>query len=269
MSDAVLRARWERLRHARRVALIPYLTAGFPTRDLSLAALTMVAEAGADFVEVGIPFTDPVADGPVIQKSTQVALEQGMTVGGVLELVRAAALEIPVIAFGYLNPILAFGLDRFLAEAADAGVAGLLLTDLPAGEDPALERTVRESALAQISLVAPTTTGARLRAVLAHAEGFVYLISRLGVTGAATALDATLEGAVGRVREVTDLPVAVGFGIGSGPQAALAAAHADGVVVGSALVRRLEQGLGPARELIEELRGAMDRGRDGKGDRRS
>lgn len=225
----------------------------------------MVAEAGADFVEVGIPFSDPLADGPVIQRSTQIALEQGMTVGGVLELVRAAALEIPVIAFGYLNPILAYGLARFLAEAADAGVAGLLLTDLPAGEDAALEQAVRRSELALIPLVAPTTVGTRLRAVLAHAEGFVYLISRLGVTGAPTTLDETLQHAVGRVREASSLPVAVGFGIGSGEQAAFAARYADGVVVGSALVRRLEQGLGSARELLEELRGAVDEAREGKG----
>jgi tryptophan synthase alpha chain len=229
----------------------------------------MVAEAGADFVEVGIPFTDPLADGPVIQKSTQVALEQGMTVAGVLDLVRAAALEIPVIAFGYLNPILAYGIDRFLAEAADAGVSGLLLTDLPAGEDAALEQTVRGSELALISLVAPTTVSTRLRAVLARAEGFVYLISRLGVTGAPTTLDETLEHAVGRVREVSDLPVAVGFGIGRGEQAALVARYADGVVVGSALVQRLEQGLGSARELMEELRGAVDGVRAVKGGSRS
>ena len=269
MSDAAVRARWERLRDARRIALIPYLTAGFPTRDLSLAALTMVAETGADFVEVGIPFTDPLADGPVIQKSTQVALEQGMTVAGVLELVREAALGIPVIAFGYLHPILAYGLDRFLAEAADAGIAGLLLTDLPAGEDPALEHSVRRSDLALICLIAPTTEGPRLRTVLAHAEGFVYLISRLGVTGAPTTMDETLEHSVARVREATALPVALGFGIGRGAQAAVAARYADGVVVGSALVQRLEQGLAPARDLMDELRSAVDEVQDGKGEWRS
>lgn len=265
MSDAAIRARWQRLRDARRVALIPYLTAGFPTRDLSLAALQMVAEAGADFVEVGIPFTDPLADGPVIQRSTHVALQQGMTVAGVLELVREAALEIPVIAFGYLNPILAYGVERFLAEAVEAGVAGLLLTDLPSGGDPALEQRVRDSEVALISLVAPTTEGPRLRHVLAQAEGFVYLISRLGVTGAATALDEAVERAVGRVREATTLPVAVGFGIGTGAQAAVAARYADGVVVGSALVQRLEDSVDAARALVAELRGAVDEVQQGKG----
>jgi tryptophan synthase alpha chain len=229
----------------------------------------MVAEAGADFVEVGIPFTDPLADGPVIQKSTQVALEQGMTVGGVLQLVRDAALGIPVIAFGYLNPILAYGLDRFLADAAAAGVAGLLLTDLPAGEDPALEGSVRDSDLALISLVAPTTERSRLRTILAEAEGFVYLISRLGVTGAPTTMDETLERSIARVREATALPVAVGFGIGRGEQAAVAARHADGVVVGSALVQRLEQGVAPARDLMDELRAALDGVRAGKGEWRA
>ncbi len=227
----------------------------------------MVAEEGADLVEVGIPFTDPLADGPVIQKSTQIALEQGMTVAGALQLVREAALPIPVIAFGYLNPILAYGLDRFLVDAAAAGVAGLLLTDLPAGEDPPLEEQVRQSDLALIPLVAPTTEGLRLRLVLARAEGFVYVISRLGVTGAWTTLDEAVEQAVGRVKQATSLPVAVGFGIASGEQAASAARYADGVVVGSALVERLERGLEGARALMAELRCAVDEALDGKGGR--
>ncbi|NIM51567.1 MAG: tryptophan synthase subunit alpha [Gemmatimonadales bacterium] len=241
-----------------RIALIPYLTAGYPTRDASLSALTMVAEAGADFVEIGIPFTDPLADGPVIQRSTQVALEGGMTVGGMLELVREAALDLPVIAFGYLNPILAYGLPRFLDDAAEAGIAGLLLTDLPGGEDLELESAVRRSDLALIPLVAPTTHESRVARMLRHAEGFVYVISRLGVTGPATTLDATVEATVARVRKVTDLPVAVGFGIATGEQAVRAAGYADGVVVGSALVRCLADGLGQGRMLMEELRSALD-----------
>jgi tryptophan synthase alpha chain len=258
LSEAALRERWSRLSAARRPALIPYLTAGYPTRDESLAALTMAVDAGADFIELGIPFSDPLADGPTIQRSTQVALENGMSVSGALELAREAALEVPVIAFGYLNPILAYGLDRFLVEAAAAGIDGLLLTDLPRGEDPEVELAVSRSALAVITLVAPTTEDLRLRQILQGARGFVYVISRLGVTGAATRLDAGVADTVARVRRATELPVVVGFGIGTGEQAAQAAQYADGVVVGSALVRRLADGLGPARALMHELRAALD-----------
>ncbi len=264
MSDAAIGARWTRLREQRRTALIPYITAGYPDRELSLAALSMVAEAGADFVELGIPFSDPLADGPVIQRSSQLALERGMSVAGALELVREAALQIPVIAFGYINPILAYGLERFLDDAADAGVAGLLLTDLPGGEAPDLERAVHGSPLSLIRLVAPTTAEKRLPALLREAEGFVYVISRLGVTGAVTRLGGEVEDVVARVRRATALPVAVGFGIAGGEQAAVAARFADGVVVGSALVSRLDDGVDAGRDLIVELRAALDgRGSDG------
>ena len=257
MSERPIATRWRALRRAGRPALIPYLTAGYPSREASLAALTLVEQAGADFVELGIPFSDPLADGPTIQRASQVALEQGMTVAGTLELVRAARPTIPVIAFSYVNPLLAYGLERFCTEARAAGVSGLLLTDLPAGEDAGAEATIRAAGLDLIRLVAPTTTGARLRAVLAGAEGFVYLIARLGVTGPRTTVGQDLADVVARVREVTPLPVAVGFGIATGEQARAVARLADGVVVGSALVERLARGTGPARELLEELRAAL------------
>jgi tryptophan synthase alpha chain len=213
----------------------------------------MVEEAGADFVEVGIPFSDPLADGPIIQQSTQVALAGGTTVSGVISLIREADLKVPVIAFGYLNPILAYGLQRFLDDAYEAGVAGLLLTDLPAGEDPESEATIRDSSLALIRLVAPTTDRERIAKTVVGAEGFIYLISRLGVTGPETTVGKDLTEAVHRLRSATSLPIAVGFGIGSGEQAARVAEVADGVVVGSALIKRLAQGLEPARELMNEL----------------
>jgi len=247
-----------KLQNEGRTALIPYLTAGYPSRDVSLEALRMVVDAGADFVEVGIPFSDPLADGPIIQRSTHEALASGMTVSGVLELVAEAQLDVPVIAFGYLNPILAYGIDRFLRDADDVGIGGLLLTDLPLGEDPAVEEQVRLSPLDWISIVAPTTEPERAKRVLEGAEGFVYVISRLGVTGARTELDDQVEQIVTRVRTWTDLPVALGFGIASGEQAAVAARYADGVVVGSALVRALDDGIEAARHLTSELRAAID-----------
>lgn len=259
MSEHPIAARWRALGAGRggRRALIPYLTAGFPTRAVSLDALRRVAAAGADFVEVGVPFSDPLADGPTIQRTIQVALEQGMTVAGVLSLIREAAVEIPVIIMTYLNPVLAYGVERFVADARAAGAAGLLLTDLPAGADPGVERAVTESALALIRLVAPTTDDVRLRSALAEASGFVYLISRLGVTGARDRVPEDLEAQVRRVRGATTLPIAVGFGIGTAAQAAAAARWADGVVVGSALMDALARGGVEAAEgLTRELAAA-------------
>jgi tryptophan synthase alpha chain len=250
--------RWRALGTTR--ALIPYLTAGFPTYATSLDALRRAAAAGADFVEVGVPFSDPLADGPTIQRTTQAALEQGMTLARVLELVRDAALQVPVVIMTYLNPVLSFGVDRFAKEAKAAGAAGVLLTDLPAGADPSVEQAVSAGGLDLIRLVAPTTDDRRLTTAVANATGFVYLISRLGVTGARDTVPPDLEAQVRRVRAVSRLPVAVGFGIGTPAQAAAAARHADGVVVGSALMDALAQGGAPAlerltRELAEAVHG--------------
>ncbi|MGH7529027.1 MAG: tryptophan synthase subunit alpha, partial [Gemmatimonadales bacterium] len=200
-------------------ALIAYLTAGFPTAAASLEALRRAAAAGADVVEVGVPFSDPLADGPTIQRTTQVALAQGMTMAGVLDLIRQARLAVPAVIMTYVNPVLAYGVDRFLADARAAGAAGVLLTDLPAGADPALEDAVAASGLALIRLIAPTTTDQRLAEAVAGATGFVYLISRLGVTGARAHVPPDLAAQVARVRRATRLPVAVGFGIATPPQA--------------------------------------------------
>jgi len=251
-------ARWAWLRGAGRPALIPYLTAGYPSADATLAALRMLVEEGADVIEVGVPFSDPLADGPTIQHSSFEALRGGMTVGGVLALVREARLDVPVVLFSYLNPILRYGVERFLAEAREAGASGLLLTDVPVGADPAVEHAITAGGLDRIPLVALTTAPSRLPAAVAGGSGFVYLISRLGVTGGGTTIGGDLQGAVMAVRAVTALPVAVGFGIGTGAQAAAVAEFADGVVVGSALVRAMGEGLEAARTLTGELRRALD-----------
>lgn len=255
MSDgpAGIQERWRALGTSR--ALILYLTAGFPNFATSLDAVRRVAEAGADFIEIGVPFSDPLADGPTIQRTTQTALEQGMTMPRVLELVRKASVAVPVIIMTYLNPVLSYGVRRFVADARAAGAAGVVLTDLPAGADPGVEQAVRDSSLALIRLVAPTTDDARLKSALIGATGFVYLISRLGVTGARDAVPAHLDAQVQRIRAVTHLPVAVGFGISTPAQAAAAARAADGVVVGSALMDALMTGgidamAGLARQLV-------------------
>jgi tryptophan synthase alpha chain len=258
LSESGIALAFEGLRGRGRTALIPYLTAGFPDPRSSEDALR-AADDVADIIEVGVPFSDPLADGPTIQRSSFRALEQGMTLRGTLELITRCRLRRPVVVFSYLNPILRYGLDRFLREAGDRGVAGLLLTDVPAGSDPGVEDAVRASPLDLIRLVAPTTRPQRLRAAVEGAGGFVYLIARLGVTGASDALAADLADSVGRVRQATTLPVAVGFGISRAEQAVAVGRLADGVVVGSALVEALGSGGVPAlRRLLGELRAGLD-----------
>jgi tryptophan synthase alpha chain len=259
LPDRPIAARWAALRRAGRTGLIPYLTAGYPTPAATQEALQMLVREGCDFIELGIPFSDPVADGPVIQRASHQALEGGMTVRGVLDLVATAASSgAPIIVFTYLNPVLRYGLGRFLAEAAACGAHGILITDLPAGADPEVEDAARGSGLDLIRLVAPTTPPHRLDRILADATGFVYLISRLGVTGRRTEVTDALSRQVAAIRARTDLPVAVGFGVTDGTQARSIAQFADGVVVGSALVERLERGLEPARALVTELRQSLD-----------
>jgi tryptophan synthase alpha chain len=221
----------------------------------------MVEAAGADMVEVGVPFSDPLADGVTIQRSTQAALDQGITTARVLELIHEAALRIPVVIMTYLNPVLAYGVERFLVDAHTAGASGLLLTDFPAGADSKLEGLVAASPLALIRLIAPTTTRARLALAVYGASGFIYLISRLGVTGVRDEVPSDVASHVERIRAVTPLPVAVGFGISTAAQARAAARVADGVVVGSALVEALGAGdLRVAERLVRDLSAAVRNG---------
>jgi tryptophan synthase alpha chain len=258
LSESSIGRTFESLRGQSRTALIPYLTAGYPDLPASEDALRAADEI-ADLLEVGVPFSDPLADGPTIQRSTFQALERGMTLARTLELIARCRLRRPVVVFSYLNPILRYGLDRFLRDAAEIGVAGLLLTDLPAGSDPAVEEAVRESPLDLIRLIAPTTRRERVAAAVEGAEGFVYLVARLGVTGASRMLAADLAESIGRVREATTLPLAVGFGISNAEQAAAVGKLADGVVVGSALVDVLGSGgVAAVRRFLGELRAGLD-----------
>jgi tryptophan synthase alpha chain len=261
LSDPRLAQRWATLRAQGRAALIPYLTAGFPDAAATLALLRGAGPAGADIIELGVPWSDPVADGPVIQASTQAALQGGTTLGGSLALLKDSRCSVPVIVFSYLNPILAMGARRFADAAQEAGAAGVLVTDLPVGADAALEAELRSSGLPLVRLVAPTSTPERVRAIAAASEGFVYLVARTGVTGATTDVGAELGRRVAAVRAATALPVAVGFGISSGEQAARVAALADGVVVGSALVERMKNDCTAALAWLGELRAALDAGR--------
>jgi tryptophan synthase alpha chain len=256
-----LAARFRGWRAAGRRALIPYITAGYPSRADTPALLDTLVAAGADIIELGIPFSDPVADGPTIQRSSQRALEQGVTLKWTLEQLGQfrARHDTAVVLFTYLNPVLNHGLERFTREARAAGADGVLLTDLPVGSDPDLERVFRGSGLSLIRLIAPTTAADRAREIARQAEGFLYYVARMGVTGATATLRDALLPEVAALRSVTDVPIAVGFGISTPEQAAAVARVADGVVVGSALIDAIERsGLPGAYELLHGMRTAMD-----------
>lgn len=245
----------------KRVALIPYLTAGYPSAEASLALMEGLTEAGADILELGIPFSDPLADGPTIQRASFQALEGGMTVRGVLALLREFRLrhDTPVVLFSYLNPLLRYGMEAFVNDSVEAGAQGLLLTDLPTGADPELERQISTGGLDLIRLLSPTTRGVRIAEVARGGGGFLYYISRTGVTGARTDLRESLAAEVEAIRSQVDLPVAVGFGISTPAQAAAVAGVADGVVVGSALINALDKGgVEEAVAFTRELREGMD-----------
>ncbi|MDX1567948.1 MAG: tryptophan synthase subunit alpha [Longimicrobiales bacterium] len=262
VTDISLSERFQELKSEGRTALVPFVTAGYPGPSQSLEVLDALVRAGADVIELGIPFSDPLADGPTIQRASFRALEQGMSVDGVLDLLsRFRALhDTPVVLFTYLNPVLHHGFGEFLEEAREAGAQGLLLTDLPAGADPEKEKAVREAGLDLIRLIAPTTSPARIAEAAEGGSGFVYYISRTGVTGARSELRSELADEVERLRQVVDLPVAVGFGISSPEQAALVGRVAEGVVVGSALIDALDEGgVEGAEAFLASLREGLDR----------
>jgi tryptophan synthase alpha chain len=256
-SSDVLSERFASLRRDGRRALVCYVTAGHPDRARSLRLLRGIARAGADVIEVGVPFSDPMADGPVIQASSQRAIEGGMTLEGTLALVAEAQVGVPVVLFSYLNPLIAAGPD-VLARAARAGCHGVLVTDLPLGADPSREAWLGEGPLAFVRLVAPTTPAARMADIARHGGGFVYLISRLGVTGEQAELPPELPATIARLRAATDMPICVGFGIAKPEQAAAVGALADGVVVGSALVRAADRDVDEAIALVAAMRRALD-----------
>jgi tryptophan synthase alpha chain len=246
-----------------KAALIPYVTAGYPGPEATVEVMQALADEGSDIIELGIPFSDPLADGPTIQQSSFVSLAGGTTVESVLSDLRSyrRTRDAPVVLFTYLNPILRFGLDAFLGNAVDSGASGLLVTDLPTGADPDLEGRIRASGLDLIRLVAPTTPPERVPRIADTGSGFLYYISRTGVTGVRAVLRDDLAEEVERLRGAQPLPVAVGFGISTPDQARAVADVADGVVVGSALVQTLgAEGVRGAADFVASLRQGMDQG---------
>jgi tryptophan synthase alpha chain len=260
---------FERLKGEGRAALIAYLTAGDPTPERTPGLVAALERGGVDLIELGVPFSDPIADGPVIQRGADRALKAGTTVAKVLRIAREIrkTSEIPLLLFTYLNPVLRYGLEKLALDAKAAGIDGCLLTDLSVEEAGPYVAAMRSAGLDTVFLAAPTSTPARLELIGEYSTGFVYLVSRTGVTGERATLSDSLGGLIHQVRGVSALPVAAGFGISTPQQAAEVAQMADGVVVGSALVRLIEEGAdaagveGFARSLANGMaKGAAQRG---------
>lgn len=258
-----------RLKDARRSALVPYITAGDPGPDATVPLMHALVRAGADVLELGMPFSDPTADGPVIQQACERALAAGTTLQTVLTIVRDFRAEnsgTPIVLMGYLNPMQAYGIERFVGDAAAAGVDGVLTVDMPPEEAQPLAGLLKLKQLDPIFLLAPTTTGQRIRRVCEAASGFVYYVSLKGVTGAASLdVDAVRDRLAG-IRAQTRLPVGVGFGVRDADTAARLAPLADAVIVGSAIVNRIaaqrdnrERMLSEVSEFVSGLRESMDR----------
>ncbi len=226
---------------SRRAALVAYITAGDPSLERTPELARALRRGGADLLELGVPFSDPIADGPTNQRAAERALAAGATLPGVLDSVRAirADEDIPLVLFTYANPVLQYGVDRFAEDAAAVGVDGVLFTDVPVEELGRFEPALRRSGLDRILLVTPTSTKERIKTAARRGSGFLYLVSRTGVTGTQSELDAALAENIRGVRKLSRLPVAVGFGISTPAQVAEVATQADGVVVGSAIVDRI------------------------------
>ncbi|MGP9798106.1 tryptophan synthase subunit alpha [Halomonas sp. 86] len=260
--------RFSELKQQGRKALIPYITAGDPAPQYTVGFMHALVEAGADVIELGVPFSDPMADGPVIQKACERALKQGTRLVDVLDMVaefRQADATTPVVLMGYLNPIERIGYEAFAEQAEKVGVDGVLVVDMPPEEADELGPLLKAHNLAAIFLVAPTTSPTRAATICAQGEGYLYYVSLKGVTGAATLNASDVAERLAPLREMTDLPLCVGFGIRDGVTAAEVANVADGVIVGSALVNRIAENVetpeiiaGQLRSVLAEMRTAMD-----------
>lgn len=254
------------IRMAGKKGLITFITAGDPGMSDTVEIALRMAEAGADIIELGVPFSDPLADGPVIQQASQRALCAGATMAGIFDGVKEIRknCEKPLVLMGYYNPIYKYGIRRFTADAFQAGINGLIVPDLPHEESGPLQEAARETGVDLIPLVAPTTTGPRLEKIVANARGFIYCVSVTGVTGVRKEINEDLEAFTGVVRRHTTLPLAVGFGIAGPEQAARAALHCEAVVVGSAIVSIIA-GFGKAsasgpevERMVRQIRSALD-----------
>ncbi|MBU9888502.1 MAG: tryptophan synthase subunit alpha [Candidatus Omnitrophica bacterium] len=240
-----------------------FLTCGFPSTAATERLILASEKSGVDIIELGFPFSDPLADGPTIQYSSERALKHGLSIADAFALVRRVrrkGCRVPIVFFGYLNPVYAYGIKTFAHDAREAGLDGLIIPDLPPGEEPEFEKHCRQSALRLVLLVAPTTTGERSKELVRRSQGFVYYVSLRGVTGARAAIPGDLREHLKKLKRMTAKPVLVGFGVSTPEQARAIAQMSDGVIVGSAVIERLKRGLVPAERFI----GAMARAVHGR-----
>jgi tryptophan synthase alpha chain len=255
--------RFRELSEAGELGLVAYITAGDPSLDASEKIVLAAAEAGADIIELGVPFSDPLADGPTIQRASERALRAGTTLAGVIDLVRRLRkhTEVPLVLFSYFNPILQMGIEKFADAASAAGADGVLATDLTPEESAEYRKVLRSRGLDTIFLAAPTSTDARLAKIAGVSTGFLYLISRTGVTGARESLPEELPGLVRRIRKITALPIAVGFGISLSTHVTVLGGIADAAVVGSAIVAEIEKAPSAqsAAKVVGDLVGSLKR----------
>lgn len=243
-----------------KAAFIPYMVSGYPTFEESKRVAKILVDCGADLIELGVPFSDPLADGPTIQAAGQKALENGINLEKCIQLaaaLRQDGVEIPMVLMTYYNPILAYGIDHCVEDCVGAGIDGFIIPDLPPEESGEMEQACRKNDLANVYLLAPNSPSERISLVAEKASGFVYLVSLTGVTGAREKLPADLADFVYRVRKATDKPLAVGFGISNGTMAAAVSELADGVIVGSALVKSAGRSMDALKELAQEIRAGI------------
>ncbi len=251
-------------KRAKNKALIPYVTVGYPNIEATLKVVPLLVENGADIVELGIPFSDPLADGVTIQRASFQALQNGVTTATCLEVAEQLRrkVNVPLVFMSYFNPLFRYGLDKFCRDCAKAGIDGLIIPDLPPEEGTTLETITYKNDIDVIYLLAPTSTGERIRLVTEHSRGFIYLVSVTGVTGARHQLPKNLAQFIARVRKATDKPLCVGFGIATPGQARQVTQIADGVIVGSRLIQLMEQDptLKQAGDLVKQMKRAVSEG---------
>ncbi len=257
---ASIEATFARAKAEGRATFMPFWTIGYPDLPTSIDMIEALAQAGADIIEIGVPFSDPMADGPTVQHASQVALDNGVHVSDCVEALRTLrqrGVQIPLVLMSYVNPVMAYGFERFAQDVASGGGSGLIIPDLPPEEAAELARPCEANGLALVPFLAPTSTPERIRLVTAHAHGFIYLVSVTGVTGARDSLPVDLGAYIQRVRSMTDLPLCIGFGISRPEQVKALATLLDGVIVASALIRLMQlDGPDAVRKLAAQLRAA-------------
>ncbi|HTR45407.1 MAG TPA: tryptophan synthase subunit alpha [Thermodesulfovibrionales bacterium] len=250
---------FRRLKNRNGKGFIPYIMAGDPSLEKTRETVLLLERCGADIIELGVPFSDPLADGPTIQAAAQRALEQGVALKDVIGLVKELRKDsaIPIVLMTYYNPVFRYGDERFVKDARDAGVDGVIIPDLPPEEAGGLIGIAKKAGLATIFLLAPTSTPDRIRKVAKVSQGFIYYVSMTGITGSKLLVDGTIQESVGNIRAVSGKPVAVGFGVSTAEEAKAVAQHADGVIIGSAIVKKLHESPEGLESFIRDLRNAI------------